>query len=201
LEDLVALIDTPLLVDLDVTFFHQLIYDTPQLAQFIGLMPNFKTDGEAQVIFCTSVIKVILLRTNGRELKLGISYEQSAYYWNLSSLAQVCSSSLPQALFPAVERLYIIGSWEADIENSHWLDLFHPFTAVEDLYIPQESTASVASAFQELVGERVIEVLPALKTLFLEELFPSEAVQEAIGRFVSARQLASHPVAISRWEC
>ena len=36
LEDLVARIDAPLLSDLLIGFFHQLIFDTPQLAQFIS---------------------------------------------------------------------------------------------------------------------------------------------------------------------
>lgn len=52
---------------------------------------------------------------------------------------------------------------------------------------------------QELVGERVTEVLPALQTLFLDEPILSEA-QEAIGEFVAMRQLAGRPVAISCWK-
>ena len=90
--------------------------------------------------------------------------------------------------------------WQDDIENSQWLELLHPFTAVKDLYISQEFTPRIAPALQELVGERVTEVLPALQTLFLEEPLPSGPVQETIGQFVAARQLAGHPIAVSRWE-
>jgi len=46
----------------------------------------------------------------------------------------------------------------------------------------------------------VIEVLPALQSLFLEEFLPSEPVQEAIGKFVAARQLAGHPIIVSHWD-
>ena len=59
--------------------------------------------------------------------------------------------------------------------------------------------AHVAPVLQELVEERVTDVLPALENLFLEELNPSGPVQEAVGQFVAARQLLDHPVVVSRW--
>ena len=104
-----------------------------------------------------------------------------------------------------VEHLYIYGprylpsQWQDDIENMQWLEIFHPFTAVKNLYVSKEFAQCIAPALQELVGERVTEVLPALESLFLEELQPSGPVQEAIGQFVAARQLLGHPVAVSHW--
>ena len=88
-----------------------------------------------------------------------------------------------------------------DIESSQWLELLHPFTAVKHLYISSKSMPSVAPALQELVAERVpvAEVLPALQTVFLEKL-PSRPVQKAIEKFITARQLARHPIGVSRWE-
>jgi hypothetical protein len=56
LEVLVARIDAPLLSKLEITFFHQLIFDTPQLSQFIGRTPKFKAYDEAYVIFHDRVI-------------------------------------------------------------------------------------------------------------------------------------------------
>jgi hypothetical protein len=126
--------------------------------------------------------------------------------WQLSSLAQVCGSFFPQALNPTVEHLYILEDrysglrWHGDIENSQWLELLHPFTAVKGLYISREFASRIAPVLQELVGEGTTGVLPALQTLFLEETLPSGHVQEAIGQFVAARQLAGHPISISRWE-
>jgi hypothetical protein len=70
---------------------------------------------------------------------------------------------------------------------------FHPFTSATDLYISSELTEHIEPALEELVGERVTEVLPALQTLFLEELYH-------VGRFIAARQLSSRPLAVSRWE-
>ena len=86
------------------------------------------------------------------------------------------------------------------IESSRWMELLHPFTAVKCLYISQEFAVCIAPSLQELVGERTMEVLPALETIFLEG--PSEPirVQEAIGQVSAARRLSGHPIAVSRWE-
>jgi hypothetical protein len=134
-----------------------------------------------------------------------------------------------------VEHLYIeayLDLWEDDIEKSQWLELLHPFTAVKDLHISQVLTPQIAHALQELVGERVTEVLPALHGLFLgtakkrlrydlvesdgdggddddnyndddDKPDPSEdskLVEESIGQFASARQLAGHPITISHYK-
>jgi hypothetical protein len=203
LEDLVARIDTPLLDGLGITFFHQLIFNTSQLIQFISRTPNLKTQGEARVVFFPDYVGVILPQTAPRHLQLGVTCRQSD--WQLSSLAQIYNPALPQALTPTMEHLYIRDNflppyWEDDIEHTQWLEVLHPFTSVKNLYLSRNLTPSIAPALQELVGERVIEVLPTLQSLFLEEFRPSGPVQEAIGKFVAARQLAGHPITVSHWD-
>jgi hypothetical protein len=205
LEDLMARIDVPLLGFLHITFFHQLIFDTPQLAQFISRTPKFKAHDEARVVFFDCQVSVTLPKAFDGEIELEISCRQPD--WQLSSLAQICSSFFPPTLIPAVEQLYILADhdlsqvhWQGDIESSQWLELLHPFNTVVGLYISREFVPRIASALQELVKERVTEMLPALQTLFVEEPLPSGPVQENIGQFVAARQLASHPIAVSRWE-
>jgi hypothetical protein len=207
LEDLVARFDAPLLDDWEITFFHQLIYDTPQLTRLISRTPMFKSLDKACVEFSNGGVSVSLLwpfdRFDGW-LYLRISCRQSD--WQLSSMAQVCSTSFSQILIPTVERLVIQNqlspprSWQDDIENSQWLELLRSFAAVKKLYISKEFMPRIAPALQEFVGERVIEVLPTLQSLFLEETLPSGPVEEAVGQFIAARQLAGHPVAVSRWE-
>jgi hypothetical protein len=206
LEDLVAPIDAPLVDTLGIFFFkfHQLIFETPQLNRLINRTPKFKAHGDARVELADWEVTVVLPQTFDGEIELGLTcWPQSD--WGLSSVVQLCESSLPPAFIPAVEHLYIIqnkyskwfSSWQ---ENSHWLELFRPFTAVKNLYIASEFTSRIALALQELIGERVTEVLPALQTLFLEEPLQSGPLQEAIEQFAAARQLSSHPVAVSRWE-
>jgi hypothetical protein len=201
LEDFVSRIDAPQLDKLEITFLYQLILDTPQLIQFISRSPKFKTHDEASVVFSDWDVYVALPQRFDGFLSLVIQCSQSD--WQLSSLAQVCSLSLPQVLIPTVEHLYILEDrlldWQNDIEASQWLELFHPFTSVKTLYISSNFTPRIAPALQELVGERVSEVLPALQGLLLEDPSPSGPVQETVGQFVAARQLAGHPIAVSHW--
>ena len=204
LEALVARIDAPSLDKLTITFFHQLMFDTPQLANFIRRARELGTHNEARVVFSDWDVSVTFPTFDGAlELELGISCRESD--WQLSSLTQICSLSIPQDLLPAVEYLYIIEdgfpqlNWQDDIENSQWLDFLHPFTGVKGLYTCREFAPRIAPALQELVGGSVTEVLPALRSLFFEEELPSGPVQEAIGEFVVARR-ASHPVDLLLWE-
>ena len=58
LEDLVVRIDAPLLGSLDIASFHQLIFDTPQLTQFISRTSKFKTCDNARVQFLSRGVQV-----------------------------------------------------------------------------------------------------------------------------------------------
>jgi hypothetical protein len=195
LEDLLARIHAPLLNDLDITFFHKLIFDTPQLTRLISRTPKFKVLNEAHVTFYNSAVSI----TSGF-IVLNISSRRPD--WQLLSLARFCGSSFPQALI-RVERLYVETlrvapplPWQD--ESSQWLELLHLFTGVKDLHISSQFTPRIASALQEPAGERVPKVLPSLRALFLSET-PSGSVPEDFGRFVAARQLAGHPISVSRW--
>ena len=206
LEDLVARIDVPLLDKLTIIFPHQSIFYSPQLTQFISRTPKFKVPDEAHLTFSYYDVMVALPRTvtSDGALELRIScWERDL---RLSYVTQACGSSFPRALIRAVERLYIRSScyWQ-DIENDNqwqdqWLELFRQFTAVKVLYIPSKLIPRIVFALRELVGVRVTEVLPALQFLFLGGPLPSGLVEENMGQFIAARQIAGHPVTISLWE-
>ncbi len=204
LEDLVARINAPILRQLKIEFFAQLIFHTPLLAQFIDRTPNFMAPDEAHVIFSPYNPNLILPQTYG-DLHLEIPFLEPD--WQLSMLAQVCSSSL--YLISSLEHLYIHESeryrdiglkWGVDIENIQWLELLRPFTTVKALYLSQHFTTQIVPALEELVGERATEVLPALQSLFLEDLHLSGPVQEAVETFVAARRLSGLPLTVSHWD-
>ena len=122
---------------------------------------------------------------------------------SISSLEKFCTSCLPP--LSTLEDLYIYedslsrSDWNEDIENGLWLRLLHPFTAVKNLYLSEEIALRIGHALQEFVKGRTTEVLPALQNIFLEGLEPSGLVQEGIGKFVAARQVASRAIPVSRW--
>ena len=199
LDDLVARIDAPLLNNFHITFFHQLIFDTPQLAQFISRTPKFNLKACNHVLaeFSHQDVRISTISTTDWALILKISCRQLD--WQLSSLAQVCGP----IFIPRIEHLYIFADvyssfWQDDIEIGQWLELLHRLTAVKDLHISREFVPQIAPTLQELVGGRATEVLPVLQTLFLQETLPS-GVQETIDKFVVARELAGHPISVSYW--
>jgi hypothetical protein len=206
LEDLVTFIDTPQLNTLYMTFFNQIDFDIPRLAQFINRTPTLRTRDEAHVQFDDSTASVKLRywtsELGAYDLRINISCRDPD--WQLSSIEQVCNSSLHP--LSTVEDLYIGPRysrrvWKNDaIENTLWLQLFLPFTAVKNLYLSKEFAPGIAAALQELIGSRITEVLPNLRNIFVEGLEPWGPFQENVGQFAAARRRSGHPIAVSVWE-
>ncbi|KAI0286414.1 hypothetical protein BC826DRAFT_972593 [Russula brevipes] len=87
LEDLTSRIDAPLLSDLNITFFNQLIFNTPRLCSFISDAEKLRSRSQAHMTFDSDSVE-LSLTTAGRPkgLKLGIRCEGSD--WQLSALTQ-----------------------------------------------------------------------------------------------------------------
>ena len=209
LEEFVTDIDTPELDRMEITFFNQVDFDCPRLVQFIDGTPIIlRALDEAHVQFHYSTASVALrYRTSkpgSNDLRINISNREPD--WQPSSLAQVLDSSLPPRALSMVEDLYIKYHywqtiWEDDaIENTLWLELLHPFTAVKNLYISREFAPGIGAALQELVDSGITEMLPSLQNVFVEELMLSGLFQENIRQFVAARQFSNHPITISVWD-
>jgi hypothetical protein len=178
LEDLVTRIDTPHLHEVHITFLNQIIFDTPRLRQFLGHTEELESPDTAHVIFDSLGVQVRLSLPLGEGFKLPVEDDHDGRLslrifcreldWQLSSVAQVCNSSLP--LFSTLEDLYIHESFysktqiqvDYDMENMQWLELFHPFTTVKNLYLSYKSALLVVPALQELARESITEELPAL---------------------------------------
>ena len=201
LEDLVTRIDTPQLDEMHIAFFSQIDFDFPQLAQFINRLPTLRERDKAHVQFNDYFASVVLL-AKSRTLKIGILGREPDR--QLSSVAQVCNS--PMHPLSAVEDLYIEYRYRRliwknhTIENTLWLQLLLPYTAVKNLYLSNEFAPGIAAALQDLVGGTIAEVLPSLQNIFVERLEPSGLFQENIGQFVAARQLSNRPVATVFWD-
>jgi hypothetical protein len=200
LEDLVAQIDAPLLEYADITFFNQLVFDISHLPKFLCRAEKHEVLDQAEMVLYANNIGVTLFsKSSNVELKLDISCTKLD--WQLSSLAQVCGLTL--STLSNLDRLdiregqYPPPDWQDDIENTQWMEVFQPFTTVQDLHLSKQVASRVAPALQELAGERVVHVLPNLQNLFafgLQPLAP-EPIQ-AIAQFIAAKKLAGYPVAL-----
>ena len=208
LEDLVARIDTPQLNTLDIFFFNQLIYDVKQLPYFIGHAGLLRPSSHAEVLINDYRINIKFHPPERTPADLLSSYLQLGTYcravdWQVSSMAQICNQI---SLLPSiVEQLdiqvpdYLKSISQVDMEDTQWLELFRPFTAVRTLRINHKLQSLIVPALQELSGERATEVFPVLDNLYLEEYPPSGSDQQAIESFVAARQHSDHPVAVHHW--
>ena len=204
LEYLVARIDAPRLRFLKITFLNDIEFVTPQFTRFIGRTPILEGFDEARV---TLNDRFASIRLSSAHAKRDVYFNMSVYCgeldWRLSFLEQVCTSSLPTiSMLGAlcIEGRPFSQDWKDIIDYAQWLELFHSFTAVEDLYLSKELAPCVVPALEELVGVRTTEVFPNLQNIFVEELQESGPVQEGIEKFVAARQVPSHPIAVTRWD-
>ena len=202
LEYLVARIDAPRLECLDITFFNDIMFFTPQFTRFISNTSILEAFDEARIALDDSTASVKLSSASKLDEGLNVSISCRELDWQLSFLEQVCTSSLPP--LSTLQDLYMSGrpwpqDWKDNIDYEQWQGLLHSFTTVKNLYLSKELAPCVVPTLQELVVGSMTEVFPDLQNIFVEELEESGPVQEGIGKFVFARHLTSHRIAVSRW--
>jgi hypothetical protein len=211
-EDLVARIETPAICSVTTSFFNQLVVDISQLVQFVDRTETLKSFNWAYLLFSDGLAKICLGQWDlpGGECSsnypfLNIAIRCTGLDWQVGVLTQICNQFWP--LLYGVELLEIEDEgirsqdWQDVMDKTQWLEFFHPFIAVQSLRIMPGLDALIAPALQELTGDRAMEVLPVLDSLFLgvpQSWIPS--TWQALGPFIHARQLSNRPVTLYRLE-
>ena len=196
LEDLVSRIDTPALDNVNIDFFMDLDFHIPQLNQLIARVEMFKHPNGAILSFDQTMTDITINLRGQVKFTLAIHCDRLDY--QVSSMTQVCRELSPHLSFVEELDMAHFATFPAsrnDMDSMQWLELFHPFIAVQSLFAEGELALLIASALQDLTGDRATEVLPALCDLHLEGLEPS--LWEAIQPFITARQLSNSPMAIN----
>jgi hypothetical protein len=203
-EDFVARIDAPRLTSLNIVFFMDLIFDIPRLRNFIDRTEGLESFDQSKIEFSGWMIRIAF----GSPTQFSLQIKCERPDWQLSSITQIFSEQL--SLLSHVEQLQFRefpSSWEdfkwkddPDMDSSQWLELFRLFVTVQSLYVSEGLVSSVARTLRDLTGQAAVEVLPVLRTLFVEGLEPSGPVHEAMKSFATARQLSHQPVVVQRWE-
>ena len=211
LEEIVSLIDTPLLKSFTISFFDHLVLDTPHLRHFIRHTEMFTALNRADVDFDSlslydySDISVTFFppgapwpTTDPGVLTLGVRYTNSGS--RFMSLVRLFSSSLPP--LPTLERLstrMYLSSRRDRPEATEWGEFLRLFTTVKDLDLSRNGKLTYRTflALTDLAGEGTIEALPALQNIFVHRLWASEShIAKVIEAFVAARQASGHPVVV-----
>jgi hypothetical protein len=117
----------------------------------------------------------------------------------VSSMARVCGQL--SSLLSSVEQLDILSKYDYPTsqvnvdDNTQWLELFQPFTAIRTLRISHKWQSFIMSTLQSLTA-----ALPVLNSIHLEVYQPYESEQQVALPFITACQYSGHPVAIQRLE-
>jgi len=214
LDDFISRIDAPLICLLRMTFFNQAFVtsDFCQLRQFIDRAEKFKSLTHACINFRGSTVEVSLSqRTESYDPHLSVRIRSKNLHPQLQSLAEVGSASLlPLSKVESLELSSDFLTWELQLhaehteEDSRWLNVFQPFSAVNYLYARVNTLPSFAYALQEVAEDRLTEVLPALQGLSMEVYLPPGPVDRpsapaAIERFIAMRGLHTTRVFHKYW--
>ncbi|KAH9980528.1 hypothetical protein BJV74DRAFT_101934 [Russula compacta] len=203
LEDFMGRIHAPLLDYVDVTLFNQLIFHLPRLVQFINWSEMLKLPNQAEMVFGSHDV-MLTFCSPGRIVDFILRISCNELDWQVSSLSQVCGQLF--RLVCSVEQLDLHENessrprWQDDLDATQWVELFQLFSAVKTLRLSKETQSFVLRAMREFTGENLTEVLPQLHDLFVEDLRPSQPIQESIKPFLAACRRSDNAVAVHRWE-
>jgi hypothetical protein len=204
-EDIVSQIDAPLLNKVETTFFNQLLFANPELARFFRRTNELKAPYRADVSFHGDFVRVRLYsrRQASNRGVFEVVVECRVSDWQLSSVAQVCGSSLLS--LPTLEQLFIYDGlspthWQEDMDTTQWLELLHTFSSVKDMYLSKGLALQVMRVLRELDGIGITQVLPELQNLLIEGS-PWQRVSQVhiFSQFVIARELSGRPVVVRQW--
>jgi hypothetical protein len=199
LEGIVSRIDAPL-TEISVGFIDELTFDIPLLRDFIDRTQILNAPDRAYTLFSHFHAGISFYQKKDKYFKM-LALKMPFYPTDprFSSLAQALSWLLPSLSsldYLSIGSGDLSSNWQHQVENEEWIELLRPFIATKDLLLDKELVLSVASALQELVGEQVTEILPALQSIILKDSQSSSPVPEGIGEFIAARELSGRPVVV-----
>ena len=202
LEEFVARIDCPVLATLWIKYFNQLIFEIPQLVEFISRVDGLKSPNEVIVEPAEMHSTMSLLwpgRGTRRRGKCCFWLPCSHLDWQLSFSTQILHQISP--LLCSVHVLSIIRCifrlvGREDVDTTQWLELFQPLSQTSKIRVSVEQL--VPDVMRALVSEDMATgLLPRLTSLHLEGVRESTFATEAAERFVARRKLAGRNVLIS----
>ena len=197
LEDLVSRIDAPILQTFLIVPQVFTPLHIPQVLQFVSRVEEFKSPTTAVLEFKDWGVEFKLKTLDSFELGLIFNYAREG----AGPMKFVCHELSP--LFSCVGSLDLCGEtpardlggpvWWSRMFPMHWLDFFHPFIATQTLRVSCELFFCVVYALRDLTDEEATEILPELRTLFLEGFARSKPVPPVLDHFVAVRQRSGRP--------
>ena len=207
LEVLMARIDMPSVEDIEIVYFPLGVeLEVCQLSQFVGRAANLELAHfrRAKGTFGVSSSHIKLDRPSGErhQVRFSVGAEISKSVWvpYLDVLVPCMARALSQltALLTNVVHLSFDSQTHLHktmnrLDNSKLRPLLHLFPTLEELNVSGVLAGHIATMLENIAEERVIDVMPALHSLWLSN------DDEPVGsteRFLSLRQLSGRPVTV-----
>ena len=193
-DNLVALINAPLLEQLSLIFFFDLTFSLVNLTEFIHRTERLGCL-VAQVIFNKDGASIYYEQQSIGKLGLRVNCEPLD--WQIDSATQVCNA-LGKVL-SAVEELtidlnedWMPSDWENTLDSMVWHELLLPFIGVKKLHIGFLLTFELSQALDVAAGGLVLELLPELQKL--EVQLEIDDAKKVFTGFIETRESVGRPV-------
>ena len=199
LEGLVARIDTPLLGDIEVTFFNKSNFDLSKLRKFTDRLGMHNSHRRADILSSESAISVSLTRP-GVSTCFKFQLFRKALSEQLIFMARICTEF--SAFLFNVEDLRISAQRPSihkdGLYSEQWLELISLFTGVKWLHVSGDLSESMDIVCSlQLPDRRPESVLPALHKLYILQPGPRYLpLREAVVSFMTSRRLSGHHMAV-----
>ncbi|KAI0267755.1 hypothetical protein BC834DRAFT_57611 [Gloeopeniophorella convolvens] len=215
LESLVARFDAPCLRDVNLELYNQLVFDLPQLTQFLSRTKDLGPFVNAHIQASHQIsLKLRRHAYPSKTIRLAVLCEPLD--WQISAMAQLSHYMSP--VLSTVKQLtvsYLQGSlpsqWRGTVEPAQWVEFLRQFSRTETLFVPGALIHEFAQALcaQSHPADAAVAALPALRELIVEIYFNEQGgafveafneqsgmFMEALKPFVDARRLAGSPVVV-----
>ncbi|KAH9058897.1 hypothetical protein EDB83DRAFT_2388206 [Lactarius deliciosus] len=193
LNNFVSRIDAPRLGDIQVRFFHQLIFHIPQLGRFIDRIEMQKSHRRIDVVPSERSISICFTQP-GSPTRLGLQISCEQLDWQLSSITQICDQ-----LSPSLSRVENIGIYTTHRPTrqggEQWVELIRTFGNAKDFRVAGEFATDILRALRPSAGELTI-MLPSLRTLGVPELGTHGPLWEAVESFITPYRHSGHPLQV-----
>ena len=193
-DNLVALINAPLLEQLTLIYFFEPTFSLVNLTEFIHRTEGFGCLA-AKVSFNKDGASIYYEQQSVRKLSLRVNCEPLD--WQIDSATQVCNA-LGNVL-SAVEELtidlnedWMPSDWENTLDSMVWHELLLPFIGVKKLHIGFLLTFELSQALDAAAGGLVLELLPELQKL--EVRLEIDDAKKVFSAFIETRESVGHPV-------
>ena len=185
----------PLLEKLQVYFFNQWTYCTPNLRQYMSTAENLQPN-TIELAFHSQCVEVLgYPHKEARMYTLSMSLDVQLLRWQVGSSIQIFQTL--RGAFSAVERLTLkydgptISRRYIEPDRTQWRELLGSFVNVKTLFVDGRLVEQLSGALQPGTGESPTELLPELQELSCPAMDP---LFDAFTPFIDARQKAGRHV-------